>query len=46
MPSITRSVPGGEAKFPEKEMIKRAKRRLTIYNEDFKNHYTEVWKKR
>ena len=45
MPSIARCIPSSEAKLLEKEAIKRAKRRLKIYNEDFKNHYTEVWKK-
>lgn len=45
MPSIARCIPSSEAELREKEAIKRAKRRLKIYNEDFKNHYTDVWKK-
>lgn len=45
MPSIARCIPSSEAELREKEAIKRAKRRLAIYNEDFKNHYTDIWKK-
>lgn len=45
MPSIDRCIPSSEAKLREKEAIKRAKQRFKIYNEDFKNHCTDVWEK-